>query len=156
MPSDIPLFYRIVLLWYEPFSAALGVWGTLAKPDMYLNAFVPSTLSVRNPTHDMLFNQIGAAFFFVATSQGILLRYTSDVGVWKILNGCLLGWDAILLYSLWSGMQMQGRLDPGAWRFEDWWAVSMTVFITVVRSCVVAGLGLRTTKGTSSFKGKRS
>ncbi len=142
MAPRIPLFYRVVLLWYEPISSGLGGWLALKAPDTYLNSFIPSTMTVRNPMHDMLFHQLGASYFFVATSQAILLRYTNDLGVWKILNGCLLGWDVILLYGLWSGMQMQGRLDPAEWRFEDWSAVIPTVFMTVVRASIVAGLGL--------------
>jgi hypothetical protein len=146
MSSHIPLFYRIVLLWYEPIAAGLGIYLTLAAPDAYLNSFIPSTLAVRNPLHDMLFNQLGAAFFYVATSQAILLRYTNDIGVWKILNGCLLGWDIILLYSFWNGLWMQGRLAPGNWRSEDLSALIPTMFMTVVRAAVVAGVGLRTSK----------
>jgi hypothetical protein len=146
MSSDIPLFYRIVLLWYEPISSALGCYGTLLAKDTYLNSFIPSALTVRNPMQDMIFNQLGAAYFYVATSQGILLRYTSDVNVWKIVNGCLLGWDIILLYSLWDGGRTQGRLHPASWRSEDLSAIIPTVFMTVVRAAIVAGVGLRRAK----------
>ncbi|KAL4932495.1 uncharacterized protein BDV17DRAFT_254558 [Aspergillus undulatus] len=90
----------------------------------------------------MLFNQLGAAYFFVASSQAILLRHSNDIKVWKILNACWLGWDVILLYSLWDGLRMQGRLDPGAWRGEDLSAIVPTVFMAFARAAIVAGVGL--------------
>ncbi|KAL2812788.1 hypothetical protein BDW59DRAFT_155112 [Aspergillus cavernicola] len=141
MPQ-IPLFYRLVLLWYEPIGSGFGCYMNLAAKDMYLNSFIPTSLAVRDPTHNMIFNQLGAGYFFVATSQAILLRYTNDMNVWKILNGCLLGWDFILLYSLWDGLSAQGRLDPGTWRSEDLSAIVPTIFMTVVRAAIVAGIGL--------------
>ncbi|RDW91652.1 hypothetical protein BP5796_02817 [Coleophoma crateriformis] len=149
MSSNIPAFYRFILLWVEPISSALGAYLTLAAPDTYLNSYIPRTMTVRNPMQDMIFNQLGAAFFYVATSQGILLRYTYDIGVWKIVNGCLLGWDFILLYSWWSGMQMQGRLDPATWRSEDMSALVPILFITAVRAAIVAGVGMRASKSNA-------
>ncbi|KAL5344076.1 hypothetical protein BJX70DRAFT_393499 [Aspergillus crustosus] len=145
MPQ-IPVFYRAVLLWYDPIGALFGCYMNLFAKDTYLNSYIPPSLATRDPSHNMIFNQLAAGFFVVATSQAILLRYTSDVNVWKILNGCLLGWDFILLWSLWNGLGVQGRLGPGSWRGEDLMAIMPTVFMTLVRGAIVAGIGLNEEK----------
>ncbi|KAL4937824.1 hypothetical protein BDV06DRAFT_202199 [Aspergillus oleicola] len=147
--ARIPLFYRLILLWFEPISSGFGCYMNLFDKDMYLNSFIPPALATRDPTHNLLFNQLGAGFFVVATTQGVLLRYTNDVNVWKMLNGCLLGWDFILLWSLWDGLSAQGRLDPSVWRADDLSAIVPTIFMTFVRAAVVAGVGLEGAKANT-------
>ncbi|KAJ0420248.1 hypothetical protein BJY00DRAFT_284569 [Aspergillus carlsbadensis] len=143
MPSheNIPLFYRIVLLWYEPLASGLGAYLVLFQPDTYLNSFIPPSYASRNHTHDILLNQLAAAFVYVSLSQGVLLRYTSDITTWKIVNACLLGWDFILLYSLWFGLQAQGRLDFAEIRGDDLGAAVPTVGITFIRAAFCVGIG---------------
>ncbi|KAL4793037.1 hypothetical protein BDV19DRAFT_367252 [Aspergillus venezuelensis] len=87
--SQIPLFYRIILLWFEPIASGFGCYMNLFDKDAYLDSFIPPSLATREASHNMLFNQLGAGFFVVATTQGILLRYTNDVNVWRLLNVCV-------------------------------------------------------------------
>lgn len=121
----------------------MGLWGCVADPAMFLNSFVPSSMAPYNPLHSAVFSSMGAAFFLAGSSQAILLRYTSDIGVWKILNGCFLGWDFIFAHGIYSSLVAQGRLDPAGWRGEDWWGVVSVGFMTVVRAAIVLGVGLK-------------
>jgi hypothetical protein len=153
MPSqkNIPLFYRIALLWYEPITSGLGAYLVLFQPDKYLNSFIPPSYASRNHTHDILLNQLAAAFVYVSLSQGVLLRYTNDITIWKIVNGCFLGWDFILLYSIWFGLSAQGRLDFAEIRGDDWGVIGATLGVTLIRSALCLGVGFRKEKG----RGKR-
>ncbi|KAH8882422.1 hypothetical protein GQ53DRAFT_458104 [Thozetella sp. PMI_491] len=142
MAPEIPLIYRIVFKFYEPFSSAVGACTALFAHDVWLNNFIPSAMSVRNPQHDMLFNQVAAGFSHVAVSQALFFWSSNDVKSWKMLNGSLIVWDFILLYSYWAALSAQGRLDPTGWRSEDWTSVVITIFITLNRMAFVAGVGL--------------
>ncbi|KAL2829120.1 hypothetical protein BJY01DRAFT_228010 [Aspergillus pseudoustus] len=148
MSSQIPSFYRFFFTWFEPLTSLYGAYLVLAEPDNYLNSFIaPAAWSAtRDIAHNTLLRQMGASFVYVSLSQAVLLRYTSDPNVWKILNGSLLGWDAILLYGLWAGLSSQGRLSLGALRAEDWTAIVPTVIITLLRAAVVAGVGFSNKK----------
>ncbi|KAL2785584.1 hypothetical protein BJX66DRAFT_314492 [Aspergillus keveii] len=148
MPSqkNIPLFYRIALLWYEPIASGLGAYLVLFQPDKYLNSFIPPSYASRNHTHDILLNQLAAAFVYVSLSQGVLLRYTNDITIWKIVNGCFLGWDFILLYSIWFGLSAQGRLDFAEIRGDDWGVIGATLGVTLIRSALCLGVGFRKEK----------
>ena len=120
--------------------------ANLTMPDTIMNSYIPHTVSVRNPQHDFLFHQMAAAFFYVATSQAVILRYTNDDGVWRLMNASLLGWDVILSYSLWNALNVQGILSPAAWRAEDLSAIIPTAVISASRAAIVCGFGLRNTE----------
>ncbi|KAL3461962.1 hypothetical protein BJX64DRAFT_260046 [Aspergillus heterothallicus] len=147
MSSTIPLFYRFYFLWYEPLACLLGVYAVFGQPTAYLNSYIPTAITeTLDLTHKTLLTQMGAAFLYVGLSQGLLLRYTSDVGVWKMLNLSLLGWDAILLWGLWDGLSAQGRLSLDGLRGNDLQVIVITAVTTIVRAVFVAGVGLRSAK----------
>lgn len=143
MSSPIPLFYRFIFLWYEPLSAAYGVYLTLVTPNVYLGHYFPDNSTTWNHEYDFWFGQMAAAFFYVATSQAILFRYTNDIGVWKILNACLVGWDIILLYSYWIASNAQGRDSPLQWLPGEWTKWSLTFGLGLIRAAFVLGVGLK-------------
>ena len=147
LAGTIPLFYRILFLWIDPLAALWTSWALLTDPDLITNTYIPRATSVRDPRHDFFPQQLGGAFFYIAASQAALLRYTSDPGAWRLLNAGLLGFDAVVVYSLWCAMSAQGRLDPAGWRVEDWTTVVMTGVFTVSRAAIVAGIGLRQRAG---------
>jgi len=142
-PRTIPTFYRVFFIYLDPVMSLWAAYACFADPDLLLDSYVPKTISVRNPLHDALFHQLGGAFFYIAMSQAVLLSYTNDVNIWKIVHGGLLGWDLAILYGIWNGLSVQGRLDPGVWRMEDWITVGSTLVIGLARAAVVAGIGLR-------------
>ncbi|KAI9792566.1 MAG: hypothetical protein M1816_002086 [Peltula sp. TS41687] len=143
--TAIPLFYRIFFTWIDPLNAIWAAYGHFFQPDMVLNAYIPD--SARNPPHDMLFQHLGGALLNIAFVDAVLLRYTDDVRVWKIVQAGVLILDWVMIYSLWDALARQGRLQPAVWRLEDWGCVVMNGFITAVRSLFIAEVAFRRNAG---------
>lgn len=125
-------------------SFSNGFWGAsldFFAPDTVLTSFVPN--AVRNPRHDMLFQQLGGSLLNIAFIDAVLLRYTADLVVWKIVQRAVLLVDVTGLYSLWAALSQQGRLNPAVWRGEDWGCVGITGLVTVVRILFIVEVGFR-------------
>lgn len=144
----IPAIYRFTFTWQEPISCLVGFWTNTFDLDGALNIYVPAEFSARDPSHDVLFSLVGGAMLCFAVLHGVLLRYTDDVNVWKIVNGGLLGWDICVLCGSYTMLAYQGRLDPSSWRVMDWAQIGLTTYVGVLRALFVAGVGL----GGSSAK----
>lgn len=113
----------------------------LFTPDKVLDAYIPSTLSRRDPAHFMLFQQLAANLLMVAFLSVVLLRYTADVKVWKILQASILLVDLALLYSQWDAIGKQGRLSLDGMRAEDWGCAAITGTVVLVRLLFLAEIG---------------
>ena len=91
----------------------------------------------------MLFQQLGGFLLGTAFMEAVLLRYSGDVNIWKLVQATILIVDIAILYALWDALSQQGRLQPSKLRGEDWGCVAITGFVTIVRSLFITGLGLR-------------
>ena len=111
-------------------------------PDTVVNAFVPSTIAPRNPYFDFMLQQLGGALTMLALIDIVLLRYTADVNIWKILEAAVLVYDFSLLYSNYYALVQQGRLSFGALRWEDWGDIAITGQAVVVRIVFLLAVGL--------------
>ena len=112
-----------------------------ATPQTVVDSFIPNT--PRNPDLDMFFQQTAGYMLGLSFLQAVLLRSTSELKIWNVLQYATLIIDAFHLYSLHWGLSRQGRLDPGQWRGEDWGCVLITVIATVYRLAFVLGIGFR-------------
>ncbi|KAK3716706.1 hypothetical protein LTR37_006336 [Vermiconidia calcicola] len=140
--SHIPAFYRFYFRWSDP---AVCLWATYMDfftPDVVVNAFVPASISARNEYQDFLLQQLGGSTLMLAFLAIVLLRYTSDVKIWKILEAAVLVYDFSLLYSSWYALDYQGRLSVGALRWEDWGGIAITGQAVFVRTAFLLGAGL--------------
>lgn len=66
-----------------------------------------------------------------------MLRYTDDLGVWKLFQTGLLLTDFAALFSMWKAVQAHGEL-----RSEATTNVVIIAIITLVRVLFVAGVGV--------------
>lgn len=158
MPSSlrqarIPLFYRIFFTWVDPAISMPSIWAHFAAPDFILDTYIPKSMSVRNPDHDMLFFHLAGSFMTIAVMSAVLLRYTSDLGVWKIVQFGIILYDFEICYSTWHFLGKQGRLDPAVWRSEDWGNLGFMAVIIAVRLAFLSGVGLKST--ITGAKGKK-
>lgn len=158
MPSlkqaRIPPFYRIFFTWIDPAVSIPSIWAHFAIPDFILDAYIPKTMSVRNPDHDMLFFHLAGSFMTISVMSAVLLRYTSDLGVWRIVQSGIVLYDFEILYSTWHFLGRQGRLDPAVWRSADWGNMVFMLVIIAVRLAFLAGIGLKSSR--AGGKGKRA
>ena len=109
-------------------------------PNVVVNAFVPASIAPRNPYFDFQLEQLGGALLMLAFIDIVLLRYTNDVKIWKILEAAVLIYDFSLLYSNYSSLSQQGRLSFGALRLKDWGAIAITAQAVMVRIVFLLGM----------------
>lgn len=144
--ADIPSFYRIFFTWVDPIIALHSAWTHFRDPDFILSAYIPREMSQRNPMHDMLMYNLGGGLLQIAIINGGLLRYTSDINIWKIVEAATLAYDIVILFALYVSLDQQGRLSPMIWRPEDWGCWAITLFVGFARSFFIAGVGLKAPK----------
>lgn len=118
----------------------LAVYLNYFKPQTILDPVFPRTspLATITPSHTYLQDQAGGAFAMFAFLMIFMLRYTNELGLWKLFETALLFTDAAALWSMWRAVQVQG----GVWRAEATANVGFLVVITIVRVLFVAGFGL--------------
>jgi len=97
----------------------------------------------------MFLQQLGGFFIATIVLQVVLLRYTQDVNIWKIVQFSILINDYALFHSLWVALSAQKRLDFGKIRAEEWGTIGITAFVTVARVLFLAGVGLGRKAGGS-------
>ena len=97
----------------------MGSLHGLLHAETVVNAFVPKSIAPLNPYHDFLPQQLGGALLLMAIVDAVLLRYTMDVNIWKILEAATVTYDLVLLYSIHHGLGQQGRLSSGALRWDE-------------------------------------
>ena len=142
MSSNIPGFYRFYFSWSDPAICLWGAYIDFFTPAFVSNAFLPSSIQKWNPSFDFTLQQLGGALLMLAFIDIVLLRYTKDVKIWKIIQGAVLIYDLSLLYSNYTSLQQQGRLSFGALRWEDWGGIFVSAQAAVVRSVFLLGVGL--------------
>lgn len=140
--SNIPALYRFYFRWSDPAICLWGAWMDFITPAFVLNAFIPTAIAVRNPYFDFTLQQLGGALLMLIFFDVVLLRYTNDIKIWKILQMAVLIYDLSLLYSMYDSLGQQGRLSFGALRWEDWGSIVITAQAAVVRTAFLLGVGL--------------
>ena len=141
--EHIPAFYRFYFKWSDPIVCFWAVYMDFITPDVVFNAFAPiASFGPRNLQHDFLLQQLGGASLMLGILALVLLRYTSDIYIWKILQFAVLSFDLVLLYSIYDGLEKQQRLSFGALRAEDWGDIAITGLAAVVRSAFLLDVGL--------------
>src|ERR1700761_3399586 len=142
MSDTIPGFYRFYFSWSDPAICLWGAYIDFFTPAFVSNAFLPSTIAKWDPLFDFTLQQLGGALLMLAFIDIVLLRYTKDVKIWKIIQAAVLIYDLSLLYSNYYSLKQQGRLSVSALRWEDWGGIFISFQAAVVRSAFLLGVGL--------------
>lgn len=138
--SHIPLAYRILFLYFEPFAAFFGTFITFFSPSTYLSSLSPTAKYSRDTFP--IYAQLSGHLLLFSWIQGVVLRSTSSVEVWK---GCLFGMfmcDVLHLYGSCVGIGRKRILDLKTWRGEEWVAMVMTVVPAAMRLAFCFGIGI--------------
>ncbi|KAJ4983097.1 rhamnogalacturonate lyase [Stagonosporopsis vannaccii] len=153
-PRSRPIlsFYRFFFTTIDP---VLALWAT------YLDIFAPTTvLSSHIPSpspdtgHTMILTQRAGHMLNCFVLSAILLRYTSDIKIWHIVELGLLVTDFAYGVAVWRALGAQGRLWPEEWRVEDWGSVGVTGVVTLVRLAFLARAGF-SEQEEEDVRGKR-
>jgi hypothetical protein len=89
----------------------------------------------------IVYNQLAASYLFFAVIEGLVLRTTHDLNVWRAIVFALLLCDAGHLYAAWLEMGTQAFVYAWAWRRHD--AATMMSFVVpfVLRIAFLLDIG---------------
>lgn len=143
MTTRIPTFYRLVFTYFDFFNCILASYFYFFRRDISERYIHPTP---RNPDHDLVYFNMGGTMLLIGVLHGGLLRYTTDLNVWKIVNFAVLLLDLSLLAGVGDGLAKRGVTSLEGVTSEDWANISITSFVTVVRVAFIAGVGIKRDK----------
>ncbi|KAH6612409.1 hypothetical protein C7974DRAFT_322789 [Boeremia exigua] len=141
----IPSFYRIFFTIIDPLICLWGAYLDFHAPLTVLSSHILSpTLDIG---HKMILGQRGGHMLNCGLISGVLLRYTSDLKIWHIVEIGLLIVDFAYFPAAFGALNSQWRVLPETWRAEDWGAFVIMVVVTLVRLAFLARVGFRSEDG---------
>lgn len=141
----IPFLYRLFFLYIEPLSTILGAYYAYVLPHTYLlltharsTPIHPSTIPTST---SVVLSQLANLYLLFALNEGLVLRSTYDLRVWRTLLFGLLVADLGHLYAV------QALGTGYYWRFWDWnamgWGNVGFVYVGAAMRCAfLAGVGM--------------
>ncbi|KAF2832210.1 hypothetical protein CC86DRAFT_451805 [Ophiobolus disseminans] len=152
--SAIPLFFRLFFTYVDPLICLWGAYMDFFLPRLVLSSHIP--LPTPDIGHSMILKQRGGGMLNFGIISAVLLRYTYDVKIWNIVQVANLIVDLAYFWAVYEALSVQGRLDVGTWRKEDWGSVVITGTAGIVRMVFLAGVGFgKVRSGTRKNGGKR-
>ncbi|KAF2249451.1 hypothetical protein BU26DRAFT_318295 [Trematosphaeria pertusa] len=145
-PSPIPPVYRLVFLYLEPLSTLVGAVHAHYLQAKYLTlthaASAPAPGEPIPPSTSIVLSQLANLYLLLCINEALVLRATADLKVWKVFLFGLLVADLGHVYSV---------RPLGAWVYWQWWRwnaidwgnVPFVYFLAAVRTCFLAGVGLK-------------
>ena len=145
--AEVPLVYRLLFLYIEPFGAFMGTIINIFDPLRYLQSLSPAaTMSDFSPLTRPIYDQLAAHLLFFSWSQAVVLRYTEDLRVWKTLLFGMFLCDVLHLYASYRILGTEVFLNPAMWRWEEWVNFVMLYGPGGLRLAFCAGFGLGRTE----------
>lgn len=141
--SSIPGFYRVFFQSIDPLVATSAIYVNLFDLDTALGSVFPTShpYFALTPLHDFILNQLNGAFLTIIFLQVVLLRYTNDIGIWKIFEASILLMDFAVFYSVWVALGAQNRLQLDAIRGEEWGYIGITAIVALIRALFLVNVG---------------
>ncbi|KAF2255459.1 hypothetical protein BU26DRAFT_515174 [Trematosphaeria pertusa] len=145
---QVPLFYRLFFTWIDPIICVWGAYMDFFDPALVLSSHIP------NPTpdigHAMILRQRGGGMLNFGFISAVLLRYTTDMTIWRIVQIADLVVDCAYFWAVHGALSAQARLGWQTWRAEDWGSLAITGAAAVARLCFLLRVGVtREAKGGS-------
>jgi hypothetical protein len=135
----IPSFYRIFFTFIDPIICIWGAYMDFFDPRMVLSSHILD--DTPDVGHIMILKQRGGGMLNFGFISAVLLRYTTDIKIWHIVEIANLIVDFAYFPAVFGALRAQGRLDPEVWRAEDWGSLIITWTATVVRLAFLARVG---------------
>ena len=140
-----PLPYRLFFLYLEPISAILGAYFAHVQPSTYLQlthaASAPGEDATLALSTKVVLSQLANLYFLFAVNEGLVLRATRDIRVWRVLLFGLLVADVGHLYSVYPlGIDKYWRF--WVWNIMDWGNIAFVYAGAAMRISFLLGLGL--------------
>lgn len=144
-PPNIPLWYRLWHLYFEPLAALNGSYLLAFKPVEYYT-WMPHTAQ-HNPSSQIVADCLGTTYILFAFIEGVFLRVVDDVRLWKWILFGLAICDTGHIVAEWRAMGNEVAFNPSLWSTKD----TITMFLNFMPLCTriafVLGVGLGEGKG---------
>ena len=148
-PVTIPFLYRLVITTIEPLFAINGAMQCVGYPSVYMSVMTRGGVAFAPPMR-FLHTQLAGAWLYFAFVEAVVLRvFNDDERLWRLLAmGMLLSdmaWchsaaQAVGGWTIWSNWT--------AWTAEDHFMFWTSAPITVMRICIVLGIGQEGHRGS--------
>lgn len=145
--------YHIYFKWMDPIISIVTAHVMLFHPDLVLASFNPQ-LVPRDPKYDVLLWFCSGVFSMISVYHALLLRYTDDVGVWKITNLGVVVLDFMILGAMVEMHFASRESSAAAFRPDDYMNYFLTLLAIVMRLSFIENVGLRTESVTKQKKGQ--
>jgi hypothetical protein len=139
LSRGIPAFYRIFFTWIDPIICLWGAYMDFFDPRMVLSSHILN--DTPDIGHIMILKQRGGGMLNFGFISAVLLRYTTDIKIWHIVEIANLIVDFAYFPAVFGALNAQMRVLPETWRAEDWGSLVITGFATLVRLSFLARVG---------------
>jgi hypothetical protein len=139
MISQIPIPYHVLFKWVDPLTGVLGMYGYFFQRDAVLSLWTP--ISQRNPSHDLLFYQVGSSLLGFAVINAVVLRRTNDLFVWKALQVAMFLVELGTLDGVFDLVARKHGVLTGGF-LGGWMWLEFMLVRAVVRLSFLAGVGV--------------
>jgi hypothetical protein len=137
------MVYRLFFLIIEPISALAGAYMAYFQPANYLTLTTPLSPSPSDLplSTSIVLTQLANLYLLFAINEGLVLRSTSDLRVWKtVLFGLLIA-DLGHLYSV-KGLGVAGYWKIWEWNAMAWGNVGFVYAGALMRICFLSNVGI--------------
>lgn len=148
--------YQIFFLYLEPISTIIGAYYAYILPKTYLElTHAPSAPNNAIPTStNVVLAQLANLYFLFALNEGLVLRSTKDVNVWRTLLFGLLVADFGHLYSVYE-LGLHKYWQIWGWNAMDAGNIGFVYLGACTRICFLFGFGVETTDNDELDKKRR-
>jgi hypothetical protein len=142
---SISILYRVFLLYVEPVSTIVGAYYAHFLPREYLNlthsGSAPNIEEALPIATTVVLSQLANLYLLFAVNEGLVLRATNDMRVWRTLLFGLLLADFGHLYSVHElGIDVYFRF--WSWNAIDWGNIGFVYLGAAIRTAFLCGLGV--------------
>ncbi|KAF2657318.1 hypothetical protein K491DRAFT_329589 [Lophiostoma macrostomum CBS 122681] len=137
---NISFFYRLFFTWIDPIICVWGAYMDFFDPTLVLSSHIPQPTA--DIGHAMILKQRGGGMLNFGFISAVLLRYTNDLKIWRIVQIADFVVDLAYFWAAWDVLSAQQRLDPSTWRAEDWGSIAITGTATMTRIFFLLGIGV--------------
>jgi hypothetical protein len=144
LQQRIPFAYRFLVLWFEPIAAANGAFMATFKSDKFLAVMTSRATPIAlTPQFQIVFDQLAATYFLFAFNEAVVLRLTSELGVWKGMLFGIACCDAIHIWATGKALGAEVMMNPMLWRVVDWVNLLLLYIPITMRLAFFFGVGIR-------------
>lgn len=151
MADKLPLWYRAFFQYIEPTSAVIGAYFAVFRQSEYLDlTHSPSAPPIGIPLGTSIaLTQLGNLYLLFALIEGLVLRSTNDVKVWRAVMISMLIADLGHLYSV-GPLGWEVFYDVKNYNAIDYGNVLFVYAGTLTRSLFLLGFGQASSSPSSS------